>query len=163
MSFLYPLLGAVAYGAEVTQLGAIGYGAAEVRDTLTQTDVVRRRGTELGAIDLGAELSCVHETCLAQLVKHKALNLVVVGSSHTVGVFLILFVFVTDLLFLSRFFVYVADLSVLLEIKKSHADGPALRPDGPDCPRWRRGRSAPAQRQLGFLVSRGICDLKPWD
>jgi hypothetical protein len=69
MSFLYPLLGAVAYGAEVTQLGAIGYGAAEVRDTLTQTDVVRRRGTELGAIDLGAELSCVHEICLAQLVE----------------------------------------------------------------------------------------------
>jgi hypothetical protein len=34
---------------------------------------------------------------------------------------------------------------------------------GPDCPRWRRGRSARAQRQLGFLVSRGICYLKPWD
>jgi hypothetical protein len=30
MSFLDPLLGAVACGAEVTQLGAIGYGA-EVR------------------------------------------------------------------------------------------------------------------------------------
>jgi hypothetical protein len=118
----------------------------------------RRCGTELGAIDLGAELHCVHETCLAQSVKHKALNLVVVGSSHTVGVFLIhtfclchwfvffccpdfsfmslicpsrfflflwpiclfvqvfffvLFVFVTDLFFLlSRFFVYVAYLSV---------------------------------------------------
>jgi hypothetical protein len=27
MSFLDPLLGAIAYGAEVTQLGAIGYGA----------------------------------------------------------------------------------------------------------------------------------------
>jgi hypothetical protein len=51
----------------------------------------RRRGTELGAIDLGAELSYVHETCLAQLVKHKALNLVVVGLSHMVGVFLILY------------------------------------------------------------------------
>jgi hypothetical protein len=49
----------------------------------------RRCGTELGAIDLGAELHCVHETCLAQSVKHKALNLVVVGSSHMVGVFLI--------------------------------------------------------------------------
>jgi hypothetical protein len=33
MSFLDPLLGAVAYGAEVTQLGAIGYGA-EVRVAL---------------------------------------------------------------------------------------------------------------------------------
>jgi hypothetical protein len=39
MSFLDPLLGAVAYGAEVTQLGAIGYGA-EVRAALAQTDVV---------------------------------------------------------------------------------------------------------------------------
>jgi hypothetical protein len=47
----------------------------------------RLRGTELGAIDLGAELSCVHETCLAQSVKYKALNLVVVGLSHTMGVF----------------------------------------------------------------------------
>jgi hypothetical protein len=39
MSFLDPLLGAVAYGAEVTQLGAIGYGA-EVRAALAQKDVV---------------------------------------------------------------------------------------------------------------------------
>jgi hypothetical protein len=39
MSFLDPLLAAVAYGAEVTQLGAIGYGA-EVRAALAQTDVV---------------------------------------------------------------------------------------------------------------------------
>jgi hypothetical protein len=35
MSFLDPLLGAVACGAEVTQLGAIGYGA-EVRAALAQ-------------------------------------------------------------------------------------------------------------------------------
>jgi hypothetical protein len=47
----------------------------------------RRRGTELGAIDLGAELHSVQKTCLAQLVKYKALYLVVVGSSPTVGVF----------------------------------------------------------------------------
>jgi hypothetical protein len=39
MSFLDPLLGAIAYGAEVTQLGAIGYGA-EVAATLAQTDDV---------------------------------------------------------------------------------------------------------------------------
>jgi hypothetical protein len=39
MSFVDPLLGAVAYGAELTQLGAIGYGA-EVRAALAQTDVV---------------------------------------------------------------------------------------------------------------------------
>jgi hypothetical protein len=39
MSFLDPLLGAIANGAEVTQLGAIGYGA-EVCVTLAQTDVV---------------------------------------------------------------------------------------------------------------------------
>jgi hypothetical protein len=37
MSFLDPLLGAIANGAEVTQLGAIGYGA-EVR---------ARRGTDM--------------------------------------------------------------------------------------------------------------------
>jgi hypothetical protein len=46
-----------------------------------------RRGAELGAIDLGAELRFVKKTCLAQLVKYKALNLVVVGSSSTVDVF----------------------------------------------------------------------------
>jgi hypothetical protein len=39
MSFLNPLLGAVAYDAEVTQLGAMGYGA-KVRDVLAKTDVV---------------------------------------------------------------------------------------------------------------------------
>jgi hypothetical protein len=39
MSFLDPLLDAVAYGAEVTQLGVIGYGA-EVRVALAQMDVV---------------------------------------------------------------------------------------------------------------------------
>jgi hypothetical protein len=60
MSFLDPLLGAIANGAEVTQLGAIGYGA---------------------------ELCYVHKTCLAQLVEHKVFNLVVVGSSPTMGMF----------------------------------------------------------------------------
>jgi hypothetical protein len=39
MLFLNPLLGTVVYGAEVTQLGAIDYGA-EVRAALAQTDVV---------------------------------------------------------------------------------------------------------------------------
>ena len=39
MSFLDPLLGAIANGTEVTQLGTIGYGA-EVRAALAQTDVV---------------------------------------------------------------------------------------------------------------------------
>jgi hypothetical protein len=37
----------------------------------------RRRDTELGAIDPGTELYFVHRTCVAQLVKHKAFNLVV--------------------------------------------------------------------------------------
>jgi hypothetical protein len=46
----------------------------------------RRRGTEFGAIDLGAELDYVYKARLAQLVERKALNLVVVGSSPTVGV-----------------------------------------------------------------------------
>jgi hypothetical protein len=169
MSFLDPLLGAVAYGAEVTQPGAIGYDAEVLRwhkrllgavaygAEVTQPGAIgydaevlrwhkrtswRRRGTELGAIDISAEFNCVHKTCLAQSVKHKALNLMVVSSSYMMNVFLILFVFVTDLFFfcpdfslmsefelhdecflilfvfvtdlffLSRFFVYVADLSV---------------------------------------------------
>jgi hypothetical protein len=43
MSFLDPLLGAIANGAEVTQLGAIGYGA-EVRATLAQPE---RRGANV--------------------------------------------------------------------------------------------------------------------
>jgi hypothetical protein len=43
MSFLDPLLGAIAYGAEVTHLGAIGYGA-EVRAALSHP---RRRGADV--------------------------------------------------------------------------------------------------------------------
>ena len=85
MSFLDPLLGAVAYGAEVIQPGVIGYGAEVLR--WHKWTSWRRRGTELGAIDLGAELNFVHKARLAQLVKHKALNLVVVGLSPTVGIF----------------------------------------------------------------------------
>jgi hypothetical protein len=46
----------------------------------------RRRGTELGAIDFGAELDCVHKACLAQSVERKAFNLVVVGLSPMVDV-----------------------------------------------------------------------------
>jgi hypothetical protein len=99
MSFLDPLLGAVACGAEVIQLGATGYGA-EVRAALAQQTSWRRRGTELGAIDLGAELHSIQKTCLAQLVKYKAFKLVVVGLSPTVGVFLILFC-------LCHFFVHI--------------------------------------------------------
>jgi hypothetical protein len=48
----------------------------------------------------------------------------------------------------------------MLDTKKGLADGPALRPDGP---RWWRERSVRAPSQLGFLVSRGICYLKPRD
>jgi hypothetical protein len=73
-----------------------------------------RRGTELGAINHGADLRSVQKTCLAQLVKYMTLNPVVVGSSPTVGVFLILFVFVTYFFLLSIFFVYVVDLSVMI-------------------------------------------------
>ena len=57
MSFLDPLLGVIAYGAEVTHLGAIGYGAevthldvigygAEVCAALPQP---RRRGADVAA------------------------------------------------------------------------------------------------------------------
>jgi hypothetical protein len=58
MSFLDSLFGDIDYGAEVTQLGAIGYDA-EVVLRWHNTDAWRRRGTELGAADLGAELGCV--------------------------------------------------------------------------------------------------------
>jgi hypothetical protein len=46
----------------------------------------------------GAELRCVNKACLALLVKRKALNLVVVGLSPTVGVFY------TDLFFVVHIF-----------------------------------------------------------
>jgi hypothetical protein len=59
----------------------------------------RRRGTELGAIDLGAELYSVQRAYLVQLVKYKALNLLVVGLSPTVSIFLIFLVFITYLFF----------------------------------------------------------------
>jgi hypothetical protein len=41
----------------------------------------------------------------------------------------------------------------MLSTEKSRATGP----------RWWPGRSTRAQSQLGFLVSRGICYLKPRD
>jgi hypothetical protein len=72
----------------------------------------RRRGTKLSAINYGAELRFVQKTCLAQLVKYKALNLVVVGSSPTVGVFNTFCL--CHLFFFVHIFVYVADLSVLI-------------------------------------------------
>jgi hypothetical protein len=43
MSFLDPLLGAIAYGTDVTHLGAIGYGA-KVRATMAQPE---RRGVNV--------------------------------------------------------------------------------------------------------------------
>jgi hypothetical protein len=58
MLFLDPLLGAIAYDAEVTHLGAISYGA-EVRVAGTNRTTWRRRGTELGPKIYGAELGCI--------------------------------------------------------------------------------------------------------
>jgi hypothetical protein len=104
MSFLDPLLGAIANGAEVTQLAAIGYGA-EVRVTLAQTNVVaptwHRHGTKLGA---GAELCYVHKTYLAQLVELKAFNLVVVDSSPMIGMFSYFFLSLTLIFFVVQIF-----------------------------------------------------------
>jgi hypothetical protein len=73
----------------------------------------RRRGTEIGATDLGAELGCVlrvllesykHKASLSQLVEHKALHLMVLGSSPIVCI----------LIFLSLLliFFYAADVSI---------------------------------------------------
>jgi hypothetical protein len=78
----------------------------------------RRCGTELGTINLVVELHSVQKTCLAQLVKYKALNLVVVGLSPIVGVFNT-FCLCHLFVFLSIFFVYVADLSVLIYFSSS--------------------------------------------
>jgi hypothetical protein len=63
---LDPLLGAIANGAELKQLGAIGYGA-EVVLRWHNPDAWRRRGTELGATDLGAELGCVIKIVVANM------------------------------------------------------------------------------------------------
>jgi hypothetical protein len=108
MSFLDPLLGDIAYGAEVTQLGAIGYGA-EVGAALAQTDDVTPTWYRARRHRSWRRARFCYKGFLAQLVERKALNLVVVGLSPTVGVF---FVFVTNFFLLSRFFVYVVDLSV---------------------------------------------------
>jgi hypothetical protein len=86
MSFLDPLLGATAYGAEVTQLAAIGYDA-EVRTALAQPDVVVPTWHRARRQDLWRRARlCNHKACLAQLVQRKALDLEVVGSSPTVGI-----------------------------------------------------------------------------
>jgi hypothetical protein len=88
---LYPLLGAIAYGAEVTQLGAIGYGA-EVRAALAQPDVVAlmwhraRRHRSWRRAWLCYQRFCCKEIALsylAQLVEHTVLNHEVGGSSPT--------------------------------------------------------------------------------
>jgi hypothetical protein len=49
MTFLDPLLGAVAYGVEVTQLAAIGYGT-DVRAAVAQTNVVAPTWHRAGSI-----------------------------------------------------------------------------------------------------------------
>jgi hypothetical protein len=62
---LDPLLGAIAYGAEVTQLGAIGYGA-EVRASLAQPG---RRGVDVApssAPQILAPSSVILSTVLLQ-------------------------------------------------------------------------------------------------
>jgi hypothetical protein len=78
MSFLDPLLGAIFYGAEVTQLGAIDLGA-EVRAALAQPDAVAPTWHR-------ARRLFNHKTCLAQLVERMAFNLVILGSSPTVAI-----------------------------------------------------------------------------
>jgi hypothetical protein len=98
---LDPLLGAIGYGAEVTQLGAIAYGA-EVRATLAHLDAVaptwhrarRHRSWRRARMCLTVLLeSYKHKTCLAQLVEHKALHHVVLGSSPVVPIVCILIFF----------------------------------------------------------------------
>jgi hypothetical protein len=113
MSFLDPLL-----GAEVTQLGAIGLAPRYVLRWHKQTSW-RRRGTELGAINLGAELRSVQKTCLAQLVNTRLLALWSwVRASRWVffNTFCLCHLF---LFLLFIFLVYVANLSVLIYFSSS--------------------------------------------
>jgi hypothetical protein len=79
----------------------------------------RRRGTEVSAIDLGAELHFVQETYLAQLVNTRLLTLWLWVRAPRWAFFNTfclchLFVFL-----LSIFFVYVADLFVLVYFSSS--------------------------------------------
>jgi hypothetical protein len=110
MSFLDPLLGAIAYGAEVTHLGAIGYGA-EVRAALSHPDDVAPTCHRARRQDLWRRARIYNcKARLAQLVECKAHNLEVVGSSPTVGINT--FVFALIFFCCRDFFVYAADLSV---------------------------------------------------
>jgi hypothetical protein len=63
MSFLDPLVGAVAYGAEVTQLGVIGYGA-EVRAALAQTEflhcAVKTHINPISNVNFHLYIYCLH-------------------------------------------------------------------------------------------------------
>jgi hypothetical protein len=87
MSFLDSLLGAIANGAEVTQLGAIGYGA-EVRATLAQPNDVAPTWYRVRRQDLWRRARiCNSKVCLAQSVECKTFNFEVVSSSSIVDVF----------------------------------------------------------------------------
>jgi hypothetical protein len=99
MSFFDPLLGAIAYGAEVTHFGAIGYGA-EVRATPTWYRARRQ--------DLWRRARMYdNKICLAQLVECKDFNFKVVGSSPMVDV-QYFFVFVTNLFFCCPYFSFMS-------------------------------------------------------
>jgi hypothetical protein len=129
MLFLDPLLGVIAYGAEVTQLGAIGYGA-EVGATLAQTDDVAPTWYQARRHRSWRRAWFCTQRLSSSVVERKTLNLVVVGSNPIVGVFLSLsliyffvvyiFVYVAHLFaqiyFSSRFFVFVTDLFIHLDI-----------------------------------------------
>ena len=98
MSFLDPLLGVIAYGAEVTQLGAIAYGA-EVRDALAQTDIV--------ALSLAPQIlasSSIVYTKLVQLSRQSVRLLTSGRGFEPHSGRLIFFVFVTDLFFVVQIF-----------------------------------------------------------
>jgi hypothetical protein len=106
---LDPLLGAIGYGAEVTQLGAIAYGP-EVRATLAHLDAVaptwhrarRHRSWRRARMCLTVLLdSYKHKTSLAQLVEHKALHHVVLRSSPIVCILIFLSLLLICFLFMS--------------------------------------------------------------
>jgi hypothetical protein len=81
-----PLLGAIAYGAEVTQLGAIGYDA-EVRVALAQTDAVASTWHRARRHRSWRRVHFYTQSWSSLVGKNKALNIVVVGLNPMVGVF----------------------------------------------------------------------------
>jgi hypothetical protein len=117
MSFLDPLLGVVACGAEVTQLGAIGYGA-EVRVELAQTDVVAPTWYRARRHRSWRQALFCTENLSSSVGKIQGSEPCGCGFEPHGGCFFNTFC-LCHIFLLSIFFVYVADLSVVIYFSSS--------------------------------------------